>query len=141
MIALIQVGKFNDALQLIERNKLTQLLFERAYCEYRLNQPDKALRTIDKAERPLAASLKELRAQVLYRLEQFDECFDAYKDIIKNTNDDYEDERATNLSAAAANLAVVGSVNTNYLNFEWVIFADAFCPNNYFVVLADAYLA
>lgn len=110
VIALIQVGKFNDALQLIERNKLTQLLFERAYCEYRLNQPDKALRTIDKGDKPLAASLKELRAQVLYRLEQFDECFDAYKDIIKNTNDDYEDERATNLSAAAANLAVIGSV-------------------------------
>lgn len=111
MIALIQVGKFNDALQLIERSKLVQLTFERAYCEYRLNLPEKALATIDKSEKPLIPSLKELRAQVLYRLEQFSECFDAYKDIIKNTDDDYEDERATNLSAVAANLAIEGSVS------------------------------
>lgn len=86
-------------------------MFEKAYCEYRLNQPEKALKTIDGSDiRPLIPSLKELRAQVLYRLEQFNECFDAYKDIIKNTHDDYEDERATNLSAVAANLAIEGSV-------------------------------
>lgn len=111
IISLIQVSKFTEALQLIERSKLTQLVFEKAYCEYRLNQPEKALKTIDGSDiRPLIPSLKELRAQVLYRLEQFNECFDAYKDIIKNTHDDYEDERATNLSAVAANLAIEGSV-------------------------------
>lgn len=110
MVALIQVSKFQEALTFIERTKLTQLVFERAYAEYRLNQPERALRTIDaSAERPLPANLKELRAQVLYRLEQFDECFDAYKDIIKNTSDDYEDERATNLSAVAVHLAVENS--------------------------------
>jgi len=43
-------------------------------------------------------------------LERFEECFDAYRDVIKNTNDDYDDERATNLSAVAANLAIEESV-------------------------------
>lgn len=110
VVALIQVSKFNDALVFIDRQKLGHLVFEKAYSEYRLNQPEKALKTIDAADRPLIPSLRELRAQVLYRLEQFDDCFDAYKDIIKNTSDDFEDERATNLSAVAANLSIDGSV-------------------------------
>lgn len=33
-----------------------------------------------------------------------------YRDIIKNTEDDYEDERETNLSAVIANLYIEGSV-------------------------------
>lgn len=109
VVALIQVGKFSDALLFVERQKLGHLVFEKAYAEYRLNQPEKALQTIDAAAKPLGESLKELRAQVLYRLEQFEKCFDAYKDIVRNTSDDFEDERATNLSAVAANLAIEGS--------------------------------
>lgn len=111
VVSLIQISKFNEAIQFIERAKLNQLVFERAYIQYRLNQPEKALKTIDNSDlKPLPDNLKELRAQVLYRLEMFDECFDAYKNIIKNSSDDYEDERATNLSAVAANLAIEGSV-------------------------------
>lgn len=112
VVCLIQLSKFTEALQFIERTKSHQLVFERAYCEYRLNTPEKALKTIDAVtEKPLPSNLKELRAQVLYRLERFEECFDAYRDIIKNSNDDYEDERAANLSAVAANLAIEGSVS------------------------------
>ncbi|KAG4065073.1 hypothetical protein HA402_007470 [Bradysia odoriphaga] len=110
VVSLIQVSKFNEAIQFIDRAKLNQLVFERAYIQYRLNQPEKALKTIDNSDlKPLPDNLKELRAQVLYRLEMFDECFEAYKNIIKNSSDDYEDERATNLSAVAANLATEGS--------------------------------
>lgn len=111
VVCLIQSSKFSEAIQFIERTKSHHLAFERAYCEYRLNTPERALKTIDAANiSPLPPKLKELRAQVLYRLERFDECFDAYRDIIKNSNDDYEDERAANLSAVAANLAFEGSV-------------------------------
>ncbi|XP_055905256.1 signal recognition particle subunit SRP72 [Eupeodes corollae] len=107
VICLIQVSKLEEAYKFIEKNKLTSLVFERAYCEYRLNQPEKALKTIDGSEiSPLPTNLKELRTQVLYRLERFEECYESYKDIIKNTTDDYEDERRTNLSAVAANLAL-----------------------------------
>jgi hypothetical protein len=31
---------------------------------------------------------KELKAQILYRLEQFDDSYDVYKDILKNSSDD-----------------------------------------------------
>lgn len=55
--------------------------------------------------------LKELKAQVLYRLEQYEECFDAYRDVIKNSSDDYENEREANLSAVVANLCIKKSVS------------------------------
>lgn len=113
-VCLIQTSKFQEAVQFIERYKLNDLVFEKAYCEYRLNLPDKALKTIDSVNVPinqLPEKLKELRAQVLYRLERFDECFDVYRDIIKNSDDDYDDERTTNLSAVVANLAIEGTVS------------------------------
>lgn len=138
MVALIQVSKFQEALTFLERNKLAHLVFERAYAQYRLNQPALALRTIDAATaaagagEPLPANLKELRAQVLYRLEQFDECFDAYRDIVKNTNDDYDDERATNLGAVVANLAIVGSAKDTNTTTAGSLRDDTYelCYNN-----------
>lgn len=94
---------------------MNDLVFEKAYCEYRLNLPEKSLKTIDALNVPvsqLSEKLKELRAQVLYRLERFEECFDVYRDIIKNSaDDDYDDERTTNLSAVVANLAIEGTVS------------------------------
>lgn len=114
VIALIQLSKFDEAVKFIEKSKLSQLLlFEKAYSEYRLNKPEIALATIEGANlNPLPANLKELKAQVLYRLEQFDECFNLYKDIVKNSSDDYEEERTTNLSAVVANLSIEGTVST-----------------------------
>ena len=88
--------------------------FERAYAEYRLNKPKEALKRLEKA----AASTKdprckELRAQVLYKLERFEECFQLYRDIIKNTtsDDDFETERLTNLAAASVYLVNDGKDN------------------------------
>jgi signal recognition particle subunit SRP72 len=110
-VCLIQVSKFDEALKFLEKNQVKNSIFEKAYCEYRLNKAESALATIEGAGiSPLPDNLKELLAQVLYRLERFEECFDLYKDIIKNTHDDYEFERTTNLSAVIANLAIEGSV-------------------------------
>lgn len=61
-------------------------MFEKAYVEYRLNKSEDALKTIESANlNPLPANLKELKAQVLYRLENFDECFNLYKDTSSRT--------------------------------------------------------
>lgn len=64
---------------------------------------------------------------MLYRLEQFEDCFDAYRDIIKNTDDDYEEERTTNLSAVVANLSIEGSVS------DHLDFANTHCFGNHIV--------
>ena len=111
VVSLLQLSRFDEALKFIERSQLN-LVFEKSYCEYRLNLPEKALKTVDAANiNPLPDNLKELKAQILYRLERYEDCYDLYKDIIKNTNDEYEDERTTNLSAVLANLSIEGSVS------------------------------
>lgn len=77
-----------------------------------MNKPEASLKTIDGANlASLPSNLKELKAQVLYRLEKFDECFGLYKDIIKNSSDDYEEERTVNLSAVVAGMAIEGTVS------------------------------
>lgn len=105
------MSKFDEALKFL--NKCPELkgnAFEKAYCQYRLNQPEDALKTIDgHFQEPLAENVKELRAQVLYRLERFEDCLSSYRDLIKNTQDEYDDERLTNMSAVVANLADGGA--------------------------------
>lgn len=105
------MSKFDEALKFIEKSQIgDELVFEKAYCEYRLNRPEISLKTIENAKlNPLPPNLKELKAQVLYRLEEFDDCFSLYREIIKNSTDDYEEERTTNLSAVCANLAIQGT--------------------------------
>ncbi|CAH1782975.1 unnamed protein product [Owenia fusiformis] len=105
IVCMIQLGRFDGALKaMYKESKLSEgLLFERAYCQYRLNQSVEALKTIHSIQDPEPRT-KELLAQVLYRLEKYDECFSVYKDVIKNSNDDYETERETNLSAVLAAL-------------------------------------
>nr|CAD7256526.1 unnamed protein product [Timema shepardi] len=105
IVCLIQLSRFQDALKaIVKEPKLSlELVFEKAYCQYRLNQPQEALKTLDSGL-TLSSKLKELKAQILYRLERYEECFDVYRDIIKNSNDDYEEERETNLSAVIANI-------------------------------------
>ncbi|XP_030621752.1 signal recognition particle subunit SRP72 isoform X1 [Chanos chanos] len=105
VICLIQNGGFKEALNVI--NTHTKSLncdvigFEKAYCEYRLNRVESALKTIEGVSEQ-SDKLKELYGQVLYRLERFDECKEVYKDLIRNSQDEYEEERKTNLAAVLA---------------------------------------
>ncbi|NXL90057.1 SRP72 protein, partial [Alectura lathami] len=105
VVCLIQNGSFKEALSVI--NTHTKVLpsdviaFEKAYCEYRLNRIENALKTIQSAAQQ-TDKLKELYGQVLYRLERYDDCLAAYRDLIRNSQDEYEEERKTNLSAVVA---------------------------------------
>ena len=47
----------------------------------------KALEAINKAKN-VELKHKELKGQILYRLEQFDESYAVYRDILKNSSDD-----------------------------------------------------
>lgn len=76
---------------------------------YRLNQVPEALKVVDSVPNP-SMKLKELKAQILYRLEKYEDCFSVYRDIIKNSNDEYEDEREANLAAVVVNLTIEDSV-------------------------------
>lgn len=54
------------------------------------------------------------RAQILYRLEQYQDCYNLYRDVVKNTTDEYEDERKANMAAVVANLAALNPVRITY---------------------------
>lgn len=116
---------------------VSEVVFEKAYCEYRLNRVESALKTIEGAPEQ-TDKLKELYGQVvrlcvclraagccsyfrserlvligasfvfsvqLYRLERFTECKSVYTDLIRNSQDEYEEERKTNLSAVVASMS------------------------------------
>lgn len=65
------------------------------------------------------------RAQILYRLEQYQDCYNLYRDIVKNTTDEYEDERKANMSAVVANLAAL-----NPVSISLTLFLDIWLKNN-----------
>ncbi|XP_043682551.1 signal recognition particle subunit SRP72 isoform X5 [Vespula pensylvanica] len=110
VICYIQLSKFNEGLQLITKNQklAINLDFEKAYCLYRLNQVAEALKVVEGIQNP-SLKVKELKAQILYRLEKYEECFAIYRDIIKNSDDEYADERETNLAAVLVNLTIENS--------------------------------
>ncbi|KAJ8269364.1 hypothetical protein COCON_G00119710 [Conger conger] len=105
VVCLIQSGSFKEALNVISSHTKVlnsdAIAFEKAYCEYRLNRVENALKTIESAAEQ-TDKLKELYGQVLYRLERYTECQAVYRDLIRNSQDDYEEERKTNLSAVMA---------------------------------------
>ena len=66
IVCLIQLGQFEDALTSIKRfqTESNEFNFERAYCEYRLNQIENALKTL-KSCQTMTYKEKELLAQVV----------------------------------------------------------------------------
>jgi len=109
VVCHIQESEFKNGLSIINKNPaLAEVMsFEHAYCLYRVNRTKEALAVLNK-ETNADTKHKELKAQILYRMERFSECLDLYKDLIKNTHDDYEIERETNLSAVVASLSLEG---------------------------------
>ncbi|XP_025107993.1 signal recognition particle subunit SRP72-like [Pomacea canaliculata] len=105
VVSFILQDKFEEALTAIGRDKEKAefLQFEKAYCEYRLNRTEQALSTL-RSVTNLDVRTKELLAQVLYRLEQYQECYTLYKDLLKNTQDEFDAERQTNMAAVVAAL-------------------------------------
>ncbi|XP_067929456.1 signal recognition particle subunit SRP72-like [Watersipora subatra] len=109
IVCLLQQNEFQKALDKILKLKdWSGLVFEKAYAEYRLYKNKEALATL-KSPSKLDLRCKELLAQLLYRLEDFEGSYDLYKDVAKNSQDDYEDERQTNVSAVAAALSLSSS--------------------------------
>jgi len=116
MVNLLQLGKFKDALHQMQTSHLAEsaidVSFEHAYCLYRENRCAEALKVLDKGQKSQEVlKVKELRAQILYRLERYKECMAVYRDIIKNTEmgtDDFEVERMTNLAAVVVHLNAMG---------------------------------
>ncbi|XP_074605547.1 signal recognition particle 72 isoform X2 [Brevipalpus obovatus] len=110
IICQIYSGAFEESLKEIKKNQALRdtLIFEKAYCEYRLNKVEDCLETLKKSTEPDFRE-KELKCQALYRIGRYKECYDLYLDLIKNSNDEYEDEREADLAAVVACLSFENS--------------------------------
>ncbi|RXM33953.1 Signal recognition particle subunit SRP72 [Acipenser ruthenus] len=91
VVCLIQNGNFKEALNVIHtHNKVFGSLVHGSQSPVLDELP--------------SAEDKVLKGQ-LYRLERYEECLTVYRDLIRNSQDDYEEERKTNLSAVVAALS------------------------------------
>lgn len=85
-VCLIQMDKFDEALSGIERNhEANDLFFEKAYCEYRLNRVQDAYNTIRQSNQ-MTNREKELLAQITYKMEKYQESYEVYRDLVKNSD-------------------------------------------------------
>ncbi|CAL8079594.1 unnamed protein product [Calicophoron daubneyi] len=111
-VALIRTEKYEDCLALIKKfpELLKYVVFEKAYSEYRLNRINEAAKTLENAD-PEDLRILELKAQVCYRKEEFEEAYTCLRKVIRNSQDDFEEERLTNLAAVAASASCFKGTN------------------------------
>ena len=105
VVCLIQLSRFEEAIKKIDEIKKKegepQFLFEKAYCLYRTERCAESLQYLDKMAAGDQRSW-DLKAQVLYRLERFDEASSAYEAALKQSADSFGNEREANYVAALA---------------------------------------
>merc|ERR1711935_540524 len=102
VIALLEMDKYAECIKAITEFDLAQFNMEKAYCFYRLGDNDAALALLVNGD-----DLREieLKAQILFRLEQWQEAYEIYSHLLRNCADEFEQERVTNLVACAAMIA------------------------------------
>uniref|UniRef100_A0A8C9Y006 Signal recognition particle subunit SRP72 n=1 Tax=Sander lucioperca TaxID=283035 RepID=A0A8C9Y006_SANLU len=96
LLPLLAVGSVSLLKSFVLLVFLSDVAFEKAYCEYRLNRVDSALKTIEAAPE---------QTDKLKELERYDDCKSVYTDLIRNSQDEYEEERKTNLAAVVASMS------------------------------------
>ncbi|KAF8562812.1 hypothetical protein P879_12051, partial [Paragonimus westermani] len=103
VVALIRSEKHEECLGTIKKfpDLTKHVLFEKAYAEYRLNRINESAKTLLDAD-PNDLRILELKTQVHYRKEEFQEAYACLRKVIRNSQDDFGEERLTNLAAVAA---------------------------------------
>ncbi|CAJ0606676.1 unnamed protein product [Cylicocyclus nassatus] len=110
LVCLIQLGMYDDALTLLKKTppgQMGECAFEKAYIFYRLEKNDEALEALEACDAKDHRAL-ELKAQLFYRLDRFQEAYDIFRDLLRNHSDDYDDERKANYLAVQAQLEALG---------------------------------
>ena len=99
--ALIRLQEYAKAIRLVDSTKSPgSFLLERAYCLYRLDELHKGLQTLDQLPAPLSEPALKLKAQLLYRLDDYRGSFDIYQSLLETNPDD--SELLSNLLAVVA---------------------------------------
>ncbi|KAF9582734.1 hypothetical protein BGW38_010828, partial [Lunasporangiospora selenospora] len=121
-ITLIRLERYSDALSILTgRQHLgadkSAFIFEKAYCFYRTNQLADGSSLIQTKRQELAAQgqklgwdLRHLEAQMLYRMENYEDCLELYHGMLKDTNksDEGYNDILTNFNACKAAILYSG---------------------------------
>ncbi|KAG0209011.1 hypothetical protein BGX28_000195 [Mortierella sp. GBA30] len=118
-ITLIRLERYSDALSILNRQLEGKLVFEKAYCLYRTNQLSDGALVIENRRKELQASgggqlswdLRHLEAQMLYRMERYQECIELYAGMLKDTprTDEGYNDILTNFNACKAAVLYSGA--------------------------------
>eukprot|EP00879_Flechtneria_rotunda_P032694 GHRR01035952.1.p1 GENE.GHRR01035952.1~~GHRR01035952.1.p1 ORF type:complete len:218 (+),score=97.89 GHRR01035952.1:638-1291(+) len=106
-VAYLELGEYEEATKVLSYKQLQgQMQFERAYCCYRLGKFSEALKLLESVDDTQTSAALQLAAQVQFRLDNGQECVQAY-DKLKASGQLSSTEHKTNLLAAyvAAGLA------------------------------------
>ncbi|XP_065846118.1 signal recognition particle subunit SRP72-like [Oscarella lobularis] len=103
-VCLVHESKFREALKSIsEHPKMSESLdLIKAYCHYRLSNLTEARSLLESARSSKSLARDELLCQVLYRLEEHDASLSLYQNLVKHSQDEYDNERESNLAAVLA---------------------------------------
>ncbi|KAF9356270.1 hypothetical protein BGX26_005492 [Mortierella sp. AD094] len=117
-ITLIRLERYADALAILNRQLEGKFVFESAYCLYRTNQLAEGARLIENKRQELQSSgdgslswnLRHLEAQMLYRMERYQDCIERYAGMLKDTpkTDDSYNDILTNFNACKAAVLYAG---------------------------------
>jgi len=125
-VAYIQESEYEEALKFLSNRKLEgQMQFERAYCMYRCEKFEQALKALAEVPPEQQEAALQLQAQLYYRLGDMDKCMKAYNSLMQDFNVESLDVKANILAAhVAAGLsaqvpALISSLNLGKkLRFE-----------------------
>ncbi|KAG0049526.1 hypothetical protein BGZ83_005712 [Gryganskiella cystojenkinii] len=117
-ITLIRLERYTDALTLLNRQLQGQFVFEKAYCLYRTNQladgafliENKRKESLAQGGGPLPWDLRHLEAQMLYRMEKYQDCLALYAGMLQDTDksDEGYNDILTNFNACKAAVLYAG---------------------------------
>ncbi|KAG0350632.1 hypothetical protein BG005_009833 [Podila minutissima] len=125
-ITLIRLERYTDALAILNKPLEGKFVFEKAYCLYRTNQLNDGATLIENRRKELKSQgqalswdLRHLEAQMLYRMERYQECIELYYGMLKDTpkSDEGYNDILTNFNACKA--AVLYSGET--LDDRWKV--------------------
>ncbi|CCD69012.1 Signal recognition particle subunit SRP72 [Caenorhabditis elegans] len=110
LVAQIQLSQYADALELIRKTPAHQMGhvgFEKAYIHYRQDELDEAIKELNTCDKDDVKAL-ELKAQVFYKQENYQQAYDIYLYLLKNHSDDSDELRRANFLAVQARLEAQG---------------------------------
>uniref|UniRef100_A0AC34GW05 Signal recognition particle subunit SRP72 n=1 Tax=Panagrolaimus sp. ES5 TaxID=591445 RepID=A0AC34GW05_9BILA len=125
LVSLIQLGKITEAYDFLKKTSPEQLgdvAFEKAYVYYRRNENEQAEKELVAANQKDPGVI-ELKAQLAYRLERYDEARNLLRELLRSYNDDFDELRRANLIAMEVHLQSMGTAcepQTDLETFEQI---------------------